>query len=97
MSKNLITPEQLLAHDFQPNPMFVVRDGLPGGPEPCEAIQEKLNNLGVAISHQGWPRLFTARLPLSLLWPSTASKISREVGAVASSGSLFLKKLASAS
>jgi hypothetical protein len=49
MSKNLITPEQLLAHDFQPNPMFVVRDGLPGGPETCEAIQEKLNNLGVAV------------------------------------------------
>ena len=38
-----------MAHDFQPEPTFVVRNGLPGGPETCEAMRETLDNLGQAV------------------------------------------------
>jgi hypothetical protein len=38
-----------VGYDFQPDPGFVVRDGLPGGPETCEVMQEKLDNLGQAV------------------------------------------------
>ena len=72
------------------------------GMQPLEPLRKSFwRRLGLGLLFglelHYWPRLRMARFPKSPDWPSTASQISREAGAVASSGSLFLKKLASAS